>query len=546
MKMDKKASSYARVSSRRQEEDGTSLFTQQSANHALAERLGFVIPPEFDWLERASGADNSRPMFLEQQHVVTRRLVSAVFVYSSDRLARDPLVLLQFLRLCNASGVALHFADGTPVGTAEDEALTYLRGYFGYREQAQTAERTMRGKIYVARSGRMLCGYSRGIFGYHYDPTTKTLTVIPEEAAVVELIFTLRLDGQSVSRIARRLNDLGITTKHGHQWEARQVDSILRNEVRAGFQYYGKARYQTINGKRVVTPRPREEWILVPDFAPPIVEPDVFNAVQSMWNRPVSQARPKHRDYLFTGYSECALCGNSMGGASKLNNETRLYCYYRCSGTTPNAKRDAVCNAPQVPAIALEETVWSHIVAAVRDPSAIIADLRKHWRTGSGRIGQRVARLRRDIQKLRTEQMNLVRQHARGVIDQQMLDDLVAPLVLVREKHEKELGVLEEQSRLQDAADEAEHRIRVALAQYAEQLEDVTWEAKRALLNRLKVKVVATKERVLVTAEIDPSAFTIERTLASISNDSYAVVIVELRAIRERHQGFLQVSWQPC
>jgi len=88
------AASYARVSTVQQGEDGTSLATQQAANHAMAERLGFKINPKFDWLEQASSADNSRAKFIALQGVVSERLAPAVFVFSPDRLARDPLVLL--------------------------------------------------------------------------------------------------------------------------------------------------------------------------------------------------------------------------------------------------------------------------------------------------------------------------------------------------------------------------------------------------------------------------------------------------------------------
>ena len=259
---------------------------------------------------------------------------------------------------------------------------------------------------------------------------------------------------------------------------------------------------------------PRDEWTPIPDGLPLIVDPAKFADVQKMWDRPVSGIPTKHHDYPLTGIIGCSSCGSSMGGASKRNGEDHLYCYYGCSGTTANAKRDAICKATQVPAIRLEEVIWAHLEAALRDPSAIIADLRKHWQTGSGKIGQRIVRLRRDVQKVRSEKMNLVRQHARGVIDQQMLDELVGPVNLLLDKHEKNLGVLEEQRRLQDAADEVEKRIRAAFARYAAHLDEVTSEAKVALMSRLNVKVVASTERALVTAEIDPSVFTIEHTLA--------------------------------
>jgi len=107
------AGSYARVAS--QQEGDTSLLTQQAANHALAEKLGYKIPPEFDWLEQASGIDPTRPGFLALEAAVARRIISAVFVDRPDRIARDLPTLVQFIRLCKQADVELHFADGTPL-----------------------------------------------------------------------------------------------------------------------------------------------------------------------------------------------------------------------------------------------------------------------------------------------------------------------------------------------------------------------------------------------------------------------------------------------
>ena len=536
------AAAYHRVSTHNQAEEGTSLETQGRATHDMALKLGYTIPAEYDWYEQASGADPTRPYFLALQDAVSDRRPKAVFVNSSDRLARDTLAVLQFIRLCKDNDVKLYFADGSSVETAEDEAMQYLRAYFGSREREQTAERTMRGKRAVAESGRMPCGYGRGVFGYDYDPVNKVLVINELEAAVIQLIFRLRLDGLPVYCIATRLNEFGIRTKHGCLWECRQVDSILRNKIYIGERYYGKARYQTINGRRIITPRPKSEWLLVP--SPVLLEGPVFDAAQAMWKRPVSPDRHKLWDYLFTGHMECPTCGSTMSGATNQSGG-HLYVYYRCCGTVPTPKLPKMCSEPAVPGVELERVVWSHVAAAVRDPSVIIADLRKHWKTGTGRLGQRIARLDREIKKCRSEKMSIVRQHARGLIDQQMQDDLVAPVANLLAKHERDLAVLLEQKKLQDAADFAEQRIRTAFAQYADGLENLGWEGKRALLNRLKVRVVGTKKRVLVTAEIDPELFTIEHTLASPSSSKYSFEIVHLEECVVRTRPRV-VEYVPC
>lgn len=120
------AASYARTAT--QGEGDTSLLTQQAANHALAEQLGYKIPLAFDWVEQASGIDPIRPGFLALEDAVARRLISAVFVRDADRISRDLRTWLEFVRLCEESDVELHFSDERLVLIAEYEALARLLG----------------------------------------------------------------------------------------------------------------------------------------------------------------------------------------------------------------------------------------------------------------------------------------------------------------------------------------------------------------------------------------------------------------------------------
>ena len=504
---------YNRVSTAQQREDGTSLDTQHAINQANAAKLGISIDPRFIWHEQGSGVDSTRPGYLALKNAVMHRAVDAVFTLSADRLARDTLEVLIFIRLCKDSGVALHFGDGSSVETAEDEAMQFFRAYFGQREHSQTAERTLRGKQAAAEAGRMPCGGARRLYGYDYDPASDKLVINEAEAEIVRQVYDWRFDRTPVYRIALRLNEMGIPTKLGFTWEARQIDHMLRNHTYPGLHYYGKARYQKINGKRIVTPKPREEWILIPDYAPAIIDPAVFDAVQELWGDPVSSDRPKHWDYFLGQFLTCGECGGTMGGASKVT-KGKLYVYYRCSRTVPTPKSPAVCRARAIPGRELEAGVWSHIEAAIRNPSELIADLRKGWQTGGGNLGKRIARLRRDIQKGKAEQMTMVRQHARGLIAEEVLDALIAPVSALVAKHERDLAALIEQQKLHDSAAQAEERIRACFAQYADGLASLDSAGKVSLMSRLKVAVVATRERSLVTAQIDPKLFTIERTLA--------------------------------
>ena len=52
--------------------------------------------------------------------------------------------------------------------------------------------------------------------------------------------------------------------------------------------------------------------------------------------------------------------------------------------------------------------MWSHVVAIVRDPSGIIADLELNCRTRAGELGQEIERLRGEVQKVEQQEVRLL------------------------------------------------------------------------------------------------------------------------------------------
>ena len=172
-----------------QQEDGTSLETQLVSCEAEAERLGYQVHPDYVFREVWTGADIDRPGLSEVRRAVAARAFAAVIVHSPDRLSRDPLDTLLFARELQEAGGQLHFVHGPSDDSPEGQLLTYIEGYVGQRERQQIAERSMRAKDALARSGRLPNGTGSSLYGTDYDPLLKIRTINEVEAAVVRLIF---------------------------------------------------------------------------------------------------------------------------------------------------------------------------------------------------------------------------------------------------------------------------------------------------------------------------------------------------------------------
>lgn len=504
-----KAGIYPRVSTS-QQEDGTSLETQEARCRHAAEQMGYEVPVDLIWRERWTGADLDRPMLNQVRQAARAGLFDALFVYCPDRLSREPVHLLMLLDEFQKCGVSLHFVEGISDSTPEGQLLMHVQGYAAQRERAQIAERSMRAKEAVARSGRLPNGTNTGLFGYDYDRVRKVRTVNEKEAAAVRLMFQLASEGVSLYQISRKMNQLNIKTKKGCAWPPSSVKRVLKNPAFTGVQLYGENRYRKVGNKRTVTPRPASEVIRIEGFSPPIIDKDLFDVVQERMAVRQSMVTGSKRRYLMTGFTRCLLCGTSVVGACL----SGRYRYYHCRATVSDPARSVKCQARYIPADDFEEVVWRTLADALRNPAVLIAELQDHFATGGGNLGQEMVNLKREILDLKGQQRRLMEQRQMDYIDQGLLESQIGPVKALCDEKEQALRVLEDQQKHRDDATEVESRITEICEEVSKKLDGLDFKGKRATLAAFGVKVEATREEISITIVVDPKFTTIERTLA--------------------------------
>ena len=534
------AGGYGRISSSGQK-DGTSLDTQELAWLAEAEKLGYVVAPEHVWREVWTGADLERPALSQVRAAARAGAIDALFVYSPDRLSRDPLHLLMLMKELGECGVQLYFVQGVSDDTPEGQLLAYIQGYTAQKERAQLTERTLRGKNAVARSGRMPNGTGAGLFGYDYDVATKKRTINEKEATAVELMFRWAASGVAVYQIALRLNRMGIPTKKGCKWHAISVRRLLVNPAFTGVQTYGKNRYTKVSEKkRVVTPRPPEEVIILEGFTPAIISKELFDLVQECLAVRQARHNPNYHSYLLTGFTKCFECGSAVVGGAMMKSRR----YYRCRATVPTqAGMPATCKARYVLADVLEEAVWSEVCGLLKNPAVLVAELRSHFETGDGDLGQAMKDLKKDILELKGQQRRLIELRQKDMIDLELLESQIGPLKSLCDEKEHDLRLLEQQRQGRDDEAEMGRRIAALCQQFADKLDGIDFEEKRSTLGAFWVKVRANKENLSITMVVDPKVATTERTLACSTGSLYSFVFAELEEVVVQKSRRRVVEW---
>ena len=259
-------------------------------------------------------------------------------------------------------------------------------------------------------------------------------------------------------------------------------------------------------GKKEITKKPDSEAILVEGFTPQLIAQGVFETVQDRLAARQGRRTKKGPGYMMTGFTKCGKCGSAVVGSMLAGG----YRYYRCISTKSKTERPATCDARYIRGDGLEVAVWQLVSDAVRHPEILSREVQRHAQTGTGDLGDRMTKLRRDIADLKSQQRRLIEQRQKDIIDQEILESQIAPVKLLCDEKEGELGVLDVQQKGKDAAVDAEERIAEYCNRVAEGLDNLDQEGKRATFAAFGVKVEATRDDLSVTLEIDPGATTIQ------------------------------------
>lgn len=374
---------YCRVSTKNQEEDGTSLDSQEAACVAHATALGYTIGRITR--EVYSGAELwDRPLLSRDRNDLKSGQFAALVCYSTDRLSRDPIHLAIIADECERANVALHFVSETFDDSDESALIRYVKGYSSKKEREKIRERSLRGKHTRALMGKVH-NAGRELYGYRRDKARGVRLVCDEEARIVRRIFDMvAIDHLSIREVARRLNEQAVPCPSAGKVEYDRDITWCKNTIARivhDTAYKGEAiawRYKGEKKSRIF--RPEEEWIKLPDGAvPAIVSADVWQAAQeALATRKAAHAtRNASRPYLLRGMVYCGVCQRRMYGS--IESSAQGLRVYRCSSRDTAT---GACGGARVPADAVEQWAWDEVSSILRNPERIAQEVRRRQEEG--------------------------------------------------------------------------------------------------------------------------------------------------------------------
>ena len=330
---------YLRISHDDDDRDeSNSITNQREMIHAYIAAQGeFTDVCVTDYIDDGkSGENTNRNGYTLLMSDVERGIVDCIIVKDLSRIGRNLLdvddLLMNHLVTLGIRFIAINNGYDSfkhPLSNLELAIISLANQHYN----RDLAQKSMTAKLTKQRRGEYL---TLPPFGYKKSMAAKNKLVVDDEAAgYVRLIFSLACESRHTIEIAQILNAQGVPSpsvykqRNGYKniWSANAIDPdycfwtistlrrLLMNEV-----YIGKAvsnRHKVAEpGTGRTVPRPKDEWIVVPDMHEPLVSEPDFKKAQLILQRTRCGDAPGH---IFANKIRCPSCGHAMPYCSPSN-----------------------------------------------------------------------------------------------------------------------------------------------------------------------------------------------------------------------------------
>ena len=307
---------YIRVSTDKQEELSPDAQKRLLLDYARKHKI--LVKEEHIFIENGISGRNvrKRPEFQKMISLAKSKPApfQIILVWKFSRFARnqeESIVYKSMLKKqCGIEVVSTSepLIEG-PFGSLIERIIEWMDEYYSINLSGETS----RGMTEKALRGGYQCTPP---LGYRAVGNGEPFVVVPDEAKLVSYIFSQYCEyHKEPTAIARQINDMGIRTKRGGQFERRNVMYILQNKF-----YIGKLEWNGISAEG------RHETF---------IKQELFQEAQQ---RIESTYTPKKRrsvsacKHWLSGLVKCSICGASLSYSRNAGKYPYFVCYRYAKG----------------------------------------------------------------------------------------------------------------------------------------------------------------------------------------------------------------------
>ena len=311
-----------RVSTKVQEEDGTSLEVQEKMGRELSEKLG-LEPIIFN-----EGSQSSFTVEIEERIKLVELLdevqnnnINNIWVFNTDRLGRNSQSWLSIYKILLSKGVRVYVGKSDKPFDLDNPMDEFIMGILSQISQYDNKLRRMRsvlGKRNSLKSGNTYVG---GTKPFGYDVKNKQLIINKEESECVKEIFKMYSEGKSTMDIKTYLD---IKTpfepkRSKNGWNTGTIQKMLGSTL-----YIGKQKWEwkeKVRGVEKIV-----DTIVLK--TPKIIQSKLWNYVQkNLEDNMRNFDNTKINETLFDGLLHCKSCRMKLSIKTKSDS---IYDLYSC------------------------------------------------------------------------------------------------------------------------------------------------------------------------------------------------------------------------
>lgn len=404
-----------------------SILNQRKLVHAYLQNHPGITLVDEAYDDGYSGTNYDRPGFRSVLEKVQSGSVNCVIVKDLSRLGREYIETGKYLEMIFPSFgvrfIAINDDVDSEHSTAGDDIIIPIKNIMN-ESYCRELSKKLRNQFRIQRgNGEFLGAFAS--YGYCKSPDDKHKLVIDEYAAeVVRGIFSMKVKGCSQNIIADFLNQekvlppaeykksLGMKYKTGFQagaqtkWSVVTINRILNNPIYIGTLVQGKRGTPNYKIKKMRI-RNEDDWVIVENNHPAIIDPLMFSIVQKMMER--DTRRPPKENVLLplAGVLFCPDCGRTLQRRTVTRGEQK-YCYYVCA----TYKDGKGCTSHSFEQKKLEETILHTITGQIHmivELNELIKDIGLHSieQIRLKRVDVMIARKEQDLDRDKEFRMKL-------------------------------------------------------------------------------------------------------------------------------------------
>ena len=433
---------YYRLS-RDEDDELNSLRNQRSIIEGYAISNGHEIVGEsFD--DNVSGMHFEREGIAKIYEVVDAGLIDAIVVKDLSRLGRHRTQTALFIDYLRENQVrVLSATEGIDTFNENDDLIIGFKGLVNDFYARDGSRRVRTGYRQKQKNGIVITPP----FGYFKDKNTNRVSIVPEAAETIRLIYSSYRSGMGFKAIAKMLNEQHRKTPAKMQrellgkrlpreqerilkkylWEATMVGRILQEEAYTGTLICHKSERNKINKTfRYTAP---EEQFRHENFLPAIIPKELWEEVQFLIQQRKEQnvrAAPDQRIHRYSGLLLCGDCGRSfIGKRIKLKSGDRVE--YICSTYHRYGKEH--CSAHAIREEFLDEVITQELLNTKEQYQALWGQLETAIESWIPKADSTVAQIRKQkerIELLEEEVETILMERIRDKANAERFDRMIA------------------------------------------------------------------------------------------------------------------------